>query len=274
LSQAELAVVHRQGWLWSYTANLFTARCRHWPFTAGRISLDPAWSLCIEEQFYLVWPALAYFLSRRSLTACCIAMIVIAPAIRWYQHVHGDPTLAFYVWTPCRMDGLAMGALLALVAEQGVWAERARTWALPILAVVALSVALTWNLPSRGEVYATSQMTIASAAVIVLTVTRGVRGMFSSVFIAFPLRFFGKYSYAIYLLHAFVLKDLCGRLLQVGPIQRIAAHSSLGLVAVTLLLGVVLSALAGYLSWHLFEKHFLKLKRLFAYRRSADVFSP
>ena len=40
------------------------------------------WSLAVEEQFYLVWPAVVFLLNRRALMGVCGALMVAALGIR------------------------------------------------------------------------------------------------------------------------------------------------------------------------------------------------
>jgi peptidoglycan/LPS O-acetylase OafA/YrhL len=79
-----------------------------------------AWSLCVEEQFYLVFPLLAWWLTRRPslrTTVCVCAMIVIAGMlIRAYASLHDlDYLHGIYYPTYTRLDGLLAGVVLAAI---------------------------------------------------------------------------------------------------------------------------------------------------------------
>lgn len=87
-----------------------------------------AWSLCVEEHFYLVFPLLAWWLTRRpSLTrviALCIGLVLGGVALRsgiWWHDAALDPPRNWYVediyypsWN--RLDGLLAGVMLAAIA--------------------------------------------------------------------------------------------------------------------------------------------------------------
>ena len=263
-SPDELAVARRQGWFWTYTANILIGRFADWPLRGGRLSLDHLWSLCVEEHFYLIWPLFVRVLGRRALGWTCLAMIAAAPALRWCLYQRGDSTLAFYVWTPCRMDAMAMGAWLALLARRPDAGASIRHWALPAILASSVWMLLSMNDPAHGYVFATSQMILIFAALIVLAVTSHPRQALTRILSTAPLQFFGKYSYAIYLLHPLLLRNVVERAMASRAVERFAANSDLKRAIALLVLGLSVSAIAGCLSWYCFEKHFLKLKKHFA----------
>jgi peptidoglycan/LPS O-acetylase OafA/YrhL len=84
-----------------------------------------AWSLCVEEHFYLVFPLLAWWLSRkvsaRRFAGVCIAVVVAGIALRsavWLHDTRLDPPRNWFIEdiyypTWMRLDGLLMGVILA-----------------------------------------------------------------------------------------------------------------------------------------------------------------
>jgi peptidoglycan/LPS O-acetylase OafA/YrhL len=72
------------------------------------------WSLAIEEQFYLIWPFLVYYLSRRTLTVACSLVVLGAPIYRyWVLATTGNPYLTYTIPIGSA-DSLALGCLCAL----------------------------------------------------------------------------------------------------------------------------------------------------------------
>lgn len=82
------------------------------------------------------------------------------------------------------------------------------------------------------------------------------------------LRFFGKYSYGLYVLHVvalgFLLETFRGWIALVTP-------SKLAAVAGSGLLSFLVAIVAAYASYNLYEKQFLHLKRYFDYDRTAPA---
>jgi peptidoglycan/LPS O-acetylase OafA/YrhL len=77
-------------------------------------------SLAIEEQFYLLWPLLVRFLSRRVLLGVALGLVVGAGVLRsTLYYGFGVNGIAIYVLTPCRIDTLALGSILALDRAAG-----------------------------------------------------------------------------------------------------------------------------------------------------------
>ncbi len=95
-----------------------------------------AWSLCVEEHFYLVFPLLAWALTRRpsatTVIAACVAVIVFGIGLRtavWMHDAAIDPPRNWFIEdiyypTWMRLDGLLMGIMLAVLR---VW--RPQGWA-------------------------------------------------------------------------------------------------------------------------------------------------
>lgn len=120
-----------------------------------------AWSLCVEEHFYALFPLLAVALMRRparwKFVALGLALVLAGMALRgaiWLHDANASPPLTrnwfvedLYYPTWCRLDGLLCGVALAAwqVLRPQAW-QRARRFAdasgLAGLAVMALAFRL------------------------------------------------------------------------------------------------------------------------------------
>ena len=97
------------------------------------------WSLAVEEQFYVIWPALMIFMPRRFLVPTVVVGIAIAIGLQLALIVGQDNILAMFR-PDVRMDSILWGCLLALVP---VRVPRAVPW-LSLAGLLVLSVTVIW----------------------------------------------------------------------------------------------------------------------------------
>lgn len=157
------------------------------------------WSLSVEEQFYLVWPALIVLLtwrggsSRRLIAALLIGVVASFALSMWLTDA--SPARAFYL-LPTRVWQLGVGGLLALVGVVGT-SRRAGALAWAGLAAVAVpGVALTAEMPYPGLA-----ALLPTAGAVALLYGGAAPSGPARLLAAAPLRFLGKISYSLYLWH-------------------------------------------------------------------------
>ena len=184
-----------------------------WGPTPG--GLTPMWSLAIEEQFYLLWPLVVWTLGERGLWRTCLAMLVAAPLLRLGIALTAEAHWPAYYLLPCRMDLLAAGALVALAQRR--WSdERFRRFSGLGLGASLASVALFVGLAAAVPAFRTganSALFNTAGYSLVLVVATGFlaylvpRGhTWVGRFLSWrPLVYMGTISYALYLVHGFVL---------------------------------------------------------------------
>jgi peptidoglycan/LPS O-acetylase OafA/YrhL len=266
--RAESFTVAGQLWYWLYLQNW-------WNATGHDILwLSHLWSLAIEEQFYLVWPFLVFFLSRRALAYFSTATFVGCLMLRilFVRH-HAAPEMIHRA-TVFRIDTLAVGGLLALLVARGVKDSRFKYLAL--FGVGLLGIGIRW-IPERSELMLTigySVIAIASAYLIFHAVTNaGSSGILCRALRSRTLRRLGKYSYGIYVLHLPIVRLLARS--KDAFVDHFHVHAgSLTFTAVswlTIAIGCVASYRAALLSWQLVEKRFLRLKGRFEYGNSRTL---
>lgn len=224
--------------------------------------LKVTWSLAIEEQFYLLWPALVFCASTRALRFVCGAVIAASLMLRFVLLDQGFVHTHFL--TPCRMDALAVGALLAVVPPPRAWFGALATLA-GAGGLVAVAFVGGASLPESIVEQRWGLLAALSLGVGLLSLARSSIAL-GPVFRLLPLRSLGKYSYCIYLTHMLVVEWLSGRVLALGPQRLGELVGQWGAVTLTVaftLAVVVCSWLLALVSWHAFEKWFLRLKRRF-----------
>jgi peptidoglycan/LPS O-acetylase OafA/YrhL len=243
------------GWHLLYLSNVRFVLIDDWPAVSA-----PWWSLSVEEQFYLVWPALMLLLPRRALRPTMLAVIALGPLSRWAMVASGAPTLAQWTLPVAMLDSLGIGALLAYDAMAGAPAGegmRLPRWlrlaALPSACLVLLGVAM----PTFASLDAARLSFTALAIVFAWMVGRAARGWTGaagSVMSWRPLVFLGRISYGIYLYHTVALWLLAQR----GGQMRLRYAVALYTIA------TIVAAMA---SWYLLERPINSLKRFVPYAR-------
>jgi peptidoglycan/LPS O-acetylase OafA/YrhL len=122
-----------------------------------------------------------------------------------------------------------------------------------------------------GATFGYSILAVGCVALLLASITPG--SVAHRMFDAAWLRSLGKYSYGIYVLHIFVVK-VAGYWITrwLGASLRNALtpalHSRVLAVLVEFLVNVLIVYAAAWLSYNLYEVHFLRLKRHFRYQRA------
>ena len=228
------------GWFVAYLGNHRIGNLA--PNVPGGI-IGHLWTLAVEEQFYLVWPLVTYFVIRH-LWFIALLAIVLAPIAREAILQATDNPYLTIVTLPSCIDMLAAGALVSIVKDRRL-----------LLGMLAVGLAIcAWCL---------TQVAFADFALTPLWVPRA-HVMFTGLALVFaplvvsarhvkllsfkPLQWIGKISYGLYIWHmmAFVAA---------GKLH--LPHWASGIV------GFALSFAAAAACWYAFEKPILKMKNAF-----------
>jgi peptidoglycan/LPS O-acetylase OafA/YrhL len=165
--------------------------------------LGHLWSLSVEEQFYLLWPALVVLFGARRIVPLSVALLVLAPVFRMIAWFHApspdDVVMEAY---PCIMDAIAAGCLLA-GARSWLDGQRWYGWLTGGWGfVLVLGAIAATQIPSDRILFdyivAPSVMNVALA----LVVDRCVRfpgDVFGKFLNWRPIVFAGTLSYSLYL---------------------------------------------------------------------------
>jgi peptidoglycan/LPS O-acetylase OafA/YrhL len=253
-----------QAWYWTYLANVRVA-IHGWR--------DPVlvhfWSLAVEEQFYLVWPFIVLSCDRRTLGRLAVGMMVIALALRITCWKLKMPEAA-YALTPCRMDSLAAGALIAVLQREGVPRETMLRWAKRAGLVGVVGIGAIWATVGRFSHFDAIVYTLGITLVALVSGSLIIAACFASegtrihgALAAGWLRAMGKVSYGMYIIHVPILCLLLLVQLDMRHAKPLGGNMAPRLVLETVL-GGALIYLVALASWHLYEKRLLGLKRYFS----------
>lgn len=199
-----------------------------------------------------MWPCIVLLFDKKWLLRACAFGIILSLVARVTLR-HYDT----YYFTVCRIDGLALGSAIAVLARSYKgWLLRYSSWAKvllvafgPILAFLQSSVSgrsLTLITVIKSPLVA-----LVYGCALILVIENGCCRAVELVLCSRPMRSIGQYSYGMYVLHPFILSALLRWGLPYGVFG--------------LSVCIVLTYVAAFASWTLLEKRFLKLKRHFEY---------
>jgi peptidoglycan/LPS O-acetylase OafA/YrhL len=241
------------------------------PLFAVKSAYVVLWSLAVEEQFYLVWPAIVRHLTRKNLLRLCCAIVLCEPVLRAVSYVLALPNgtewndVTRYTWNAT--DGLALGCILALSIREFGWT---RTTALRF-ALIAMAGGVAVFCAGLPFGIATRHASIVGAAlqevpwnfVFVGTVTLFLvlgTGRSKSLVLSPMLRFFGRISYGLYLIHFFIFDEYDVVAARYFP-RLVAAHGQIGPIWIRFVIGSTCAILIAWLSRETIEEFFLNLAK-------------
>ena len=224
------------------------------------------WSLCVEEQFYLIWPWFVFYIrSRRVLLWICASSVFVCLALRlWGSAVLPGWMLdneVLYRATPFRLDALLFGGFLALMLR-GPSREALLRYVRMIAPFVAVAF-LAWVVfSSYGHIWGThyvypawkftwglTAVDILAGIAILLAIQPGT--VVYRIFRVKPLRWVGRISYGAYVFH-----DIPHLLYSRFGYGLYPKHAGIAVSAVALVSTLAIA----HISFRFFESPFLNLK--------------
>lgn len=213
------------------------------------------WSLSVEEQFYIFWPALLacsiWLKVPRPAMLCLFVVGLVGPAVARAALWESGPSLWLYFRGDLRLDALVWGVALAWAFDADlVPVERLRSrpslWA-GVLALVALVWMASLHLLSGGELYrgGFSLAGFLSALLIAVAICSPPAALLRRLLEWRSLRWVGRVSYGLYLWHHLFV--VITTTLPIGAWPKTA-------------LSLVATFIAATLSYYFLETPFLRMK--------------
>ena len=253
-----------QLWLWLYASNI-PMMTSGTAFQCDHFTFSHFWSLAIEEQFYLIWPVVVLRCSQRQLWRVTLGVFIATFFVRALLY----PVIGVrgvYRFTLCQVDGLALGAFLALVFRNKTVSSlilHIGRAALFVSLMGLLAIAL-WRsgLHLNDKVvllFGLSLIAMASGGLLIEVVWGNPAGVIQRAFTSRGLRFLGVYSYGIYVFSG-LLRPIFASMI---PHLEMHVNSYALAACLYLLISITASVLLAMGSYRLYEVRFLRLKRHF-----------
>lgn len=233
-----------------YVSNWTRALDWHAPHYLGH-----AWSLSIEEQYYLLWPiCLLWMLRERRVNPLLVALGIALTSAMWRAWLasEGVSVNRMYNGTDTRLDGLMLGACVGIAYARGwlsILYEKFSPDVLQffgllslILVVVCLFGVRLW-LDMRlyfGVLHLFQWIAVVLLAALIV----GSRGVIYEIFHHKAMCWLGSISYGVYLWH--------------WPIYRLLKDVGGSDVSI-FICGVSITLVFANLSWRYIERPFLRL---------------
>lgn len=195
---------------------------RLWPYYAffgGNVAVivlgNPAvgplsviWSLAVEEHFYFVWPVGVKFLTDRALTRILVGILVGEPILRVLSAHFISDWKPYYFLTPFRLDGLAFGALLAILLSEATATVRIERALTPSIVTACTACVIFFDVL---HIHREDTLLFNAIGYSLIAITSGIflawfilrpQNLLTKAVAWAPLRFLGRISYGLYLYHS------------------------------------------------------------------------
>ena len=232
------------------------------------------WSLSVEEQFYLFWPFIIYFLSLRNLKIFVLAIILIIPIFRYGVHewlmAHEYPLAdlgqIIYRLTPAQIDSFMFGAAIPIfnLTKNEKFGYQAGLVSALLFLGFGLMNLITTDIPisSLGYVngstvnlqyvWSYTLINAASLGLLLVIISKQSHSLIQRIFKNKVLVQIGKVSYGMYVYHWVFL-----------AFYRKTLHPFIGYRPISFLVYLALVYAISWLSFRFFESYFITLKDRF-----------
>ena len=180
-------------------------------------TLQSLWSLAVEEHFYIVWPFAVRFMRRMPLIQLISVVLLLESILRAAVSLHHSRAFDLvYYTTPFRLDGLLLGALLAVLFESpGKKAIIGRFSALTGIGVAIVYIGMRLAFGLRFTRAANSSVlynlgvyplvSLGCTALVAYVLTHG-DSIPARLLSSRPIVFLGSISYGLYLYQVPILE--------------------------------------------------------------------
>lgn len=244
-------------WHLSFQSSLLFAKTQGWgpPYQLAHL-----WTLSVQEQFYLLWPAIVLLVRRAALVAWIAGIAATGPIFRLVMVMLGlDDTAAAYTLLPASVTALCIGAFIALAERKRAvprWFAGPRpVWLLG--AAAAFAAVTVAGLPNRLHYLILEFVWLPPLAALLLSASTGIGGPAGRLLDQGWLQYLGRISLGVYLYQNLACAAGKWGLSQLG----LPTANGPALFAAT----CVFSLVFALVSWKLLEQPIYGWKRKFPY---------
>jgi peptidoglycan/LPS O-acetylase OafA/YrhL len=241
----------------TYTQNIYYFKINDWDGMLSHL-----WTLAVEEQFYMLWPAMILFIHTKHLAK--VIMGVVSVGVAGHYLLDGIPMVGIMTFT-C-FDAFGLGALLAWQITFRPEAFR-RFYALARIGGLVSCLFFVLVVIQGGSHYLparTIHSLISFWIIAYIVLHQGKAGVTNNWLLTNrALIFLGKISYGIYLYHLIIPR--ANMLVSKHVLQGLLPGWMVSKPGTPLFLieNALILVLLSWCSFHLIEKRFLRLKKHF-----------
>jgi len=187
-------------WCYSYLFNVY--------MVINDVSLYPLsiiWTLCCEEQFYLILPFILLLTPKKFQFHAILSMIIFGMIFRTSLYLLGFSYKQYSVLVFSSFDLFGLGVLLAYLIRSKLVPRVNILWSLiPILAFFYFGNSIL-NFPGKSFLFVSIPFFGLASFLIIASASTNGMSFFGKICELKPLVYFGKISYGVYLYHTFCL---------------------------------------------------------------------
>ena len=191
----------RENWPWVFTGtvNWLIAWKNQWP-----LAISHLWSICVQEQFYLLWPLLILVLPRKCMLPAIISVAIAGIAFRLGCVIFTEPMIARWVLPFGSLDSLGAGAVLGWCGGQLRRTRAGCAIALLCVAMLAVAAILRNSDPTQLKSVLVEPLEAGAFVILIARTASGFEGLVGNFLSNSGLVFAGRISYGLYIYHILV----------------------------------------------------------------------
>ncbi|MEI7473043.1 MAG: acyltransferase [Chitinophagaceae bacterium] len=224
--------------------------------------LNVLWSVGVEEQFYLAWPILLFFIPTKHLLKFFAVMLAATLFFRFY---HSNNNNVIYYHTLSVIGDMFLGGMVAWMAFSKpafikFLASLSKATILLVYAIGIIIILFDYKLFSNQHLIFVQRLVYGLFFAFVIAEQNFATNSFFKISNNKFLSKWGNYTYGLYCLHTI------GLLIAHFISERIIkSHNNWFIMLFDFTVGLGLSMILAYYSYHYFEAPFLRWKNKFAF---------